>query len=192
MQEDPGTIDQAPDAQQAAEGGPNPSAAVASEPAPSVAPESSPAEVDRLVEEQMLAQLAEGEAADRRPTAGSDGIREPELDFPQPPLGAPTAQPVEFPQLKESHSTSEPRNLELLMDVRLPVSIELGRTTMAIADILSLGNGSVVELDKLAGEPVELLVNDRVIAQGEVVVVDENFGIRITGLVSPQERIKSL
>jgi len=70
--------------------------------------------------------------------------------------------------------------------VPLPVSIELGRTTMTIEDILNLGPGSIVELDKLAGEPVDLLVNYRMIAKGEVVVVDENFGIRITDLISKQ------
>jgi len=80
----------------------------------------------------------------------------------------------------------------MLMDVTLPVSIELGRTSLKIEDILSLGPGSVVELDKLAGEPVDVLVNDRLLAKGEVVVIDENFGVRITSMISPQDRIKSL
>jgi flagellar motor switch protein FliN len=87
---------------------------------------------------------------------------------------------------------SEPRNLNMLMDVSLPISIELGRTTMAIEDILNLGPGSVVELDKLAGEPVDLLVNNKLLAKGEVVVIDENFGVRITTMVSKSERIRSL
>lgn len=78
------------------------------------------------------------------------------------------------------------------MDVDLPVSIELGRTKMAIADILALGPGSVVELNKLAGEPVDLLVNYKVVARGEVVVVDENFGLRVTQLMTPEERLKAL
>ena len=82
--------------------------------------------------------------------------------------------------------------IELLMDVDLPVSIELGRTKMAIADILALGPGSVVELNKLAGEPVDLLVNYKVVARGEVVVVDENFGLRVTQLMTPEERLKAL
>lgn len=91
-----------------------------------------------------------------------------------------------------SGTDAEPRNLDLLMDVALPVTIELGRTTMLIRDVLELGPGSVVELDKLSGEPVDLFVNDRRFARGEVVVVDENFGVRITDLLRLEDRIKSL
>ncbi len=97
-----------------------------------------------------------------------------------------------FQQLSQPAGSGEQRNIDLLMDVSLPVSIELGRTKMSIADILALGQGSVVELNKLAGEPVDLLVNQKVVAKGEVVVVDENFGLRITQLVTPEERLKSL
>lgn len=99
---------------------------------------------------------------------------------------------AEFQQLSEPAGETEGRNIELLMDVNLPISIELGRTKMSIADILSLGPGSVVELNKLAGEPVDLLVNQKVVARGEVVVIDENFGVRITQLMTPEERLKSL
>ena len=74
----------------------------------------------------------------------------------------------------------------------LPVSIELGRTKMKISDILALGPGAIVELDKLVGEPVDLLVNQKCVARGEVVVVEESFGLRITQLVSPEERLKKL
>ncbi len=74
----------------------------------------------------------------------------------------------------------------------LPFSIELGRTKMSISEILALGPGSVVELNKLAGEPVDLLVNNKVVAKGEVVVIDENFGLRITQLITPEERLKAL
>ncbi|UCC45644.1 MAG: flagellar motor switch protein FliN [Candidatus Zixiibacteriota bacterium] len=99
---------------------------------------------------------------------------------------------AEFQQLSEPAGETEGRNIELLMDVNLPISIELGRTKMSIADILSLGPGSVVELNKLAGEPVDLLVNQKIVAKGEVVVIDENFGVRITQLMTPEERLKSL
>ncbi|MEE8576898.1 MAG: flagellar motor switch protein FliN, partial [candidate division Zixibacteria bacterium] len=99
---------------------------------------------------------------------------------------------AEFQQLSQPAGEPEGRNIELLMDVNLPVSIELGRTKMSIADILSLGPGSVVELNKLAGEPVDLLVNQKIVARGEVVVIDENFGVRITQLMTPEERLKSL
>ncbi len=87
---------------------------------------------------------------------------------------------------------AEPRNLDLLLDVSLPVTIELGRTSMLIRDVLDLGPGSVVELDKLSGEPVDLYVNDRKFARGEVVVVDEYFGVRITELMHIEDRLKSL
>lgn len=85
-----------------------------------------------------------------------------------------------------------PQNIEILMDLELPVIIELGRTSMFIKDILELGPGSIIELNKLSGEPVDLYVNDRKFAQGEVVVIDENFGIRITDLVKVEDRIRSL
>jgi flagellar motor switch protein FliN/FliY len=80
----------------------------------------------------------------------------------------------------------------MLLDVPLNVTIELGRTRLSIRRILELGPGSIIELDRLAGEPVDLLVNDKVVARGEVVVVDEYFGIRILSLISPEERIKQL
>lgn len=82
--------------------------------------------------------------------------------------------------------------LDLIMDVPLRVTVELGRTRMQIRDVLDLGKGSVVELDKLAGEPVDMLVNGKLIAKGEVVVIDENFGIRVTDIVSPVERFNNL
>lgn len=104
----------------------------------------------------------------------------------------PSVSDAEFQQLQQPVSNSEAKNIDLLLDVDLPVSIELGRTKLSISDILSLGPGSVVELNKLAGEPVDLLVNNKVVAKGEVVVVDENFGLRITQLITPEERLKAL
>ncbi|MCP4610703.1 MAG: flagellar motor switch protein FliN [Planctomycetes bacterium] len=104
----------------------------------------------------------------------------------------PDVQEADFQQLSSSNKGEGQRNIDLLMDVELPVSIELGKTTMDISDILALGPGSVVELEKLVGEPVDLLVNNKCVARGEVVVVEENFGLRITSLISPEERIKNL
>jgi flagellar motor switch protein FliN/FliY len=83
-------------------------------------------------------------------------------------------------------------NIGLLMDVSMQLTVELGRTKMLIKDILGMGEGTIVELDKLAGEPVDLLVNGKLIAKGEVVVIDENFGVRVTDIISPMERISSL
>ncbi len=99
---------------------------------------------------------------------------------------------AEFQHLSEAAAKPEPRNIDLLMDVNLPISIELGRTRMSISDILGLGPGSVVELNKLAGEPVDVMVNHKIVAKGEVVVIDENFGVRITQLMTPEERLKLL
>ncbi len=103
-------------------------------------------------------------------------------------FGNEGAEPV------QTEPTAEARqpNIEMLLDIELDVSIELGRSTLSIKRILELAPGSIVELDRLAGEPVDLLVNNKVVAKGEVVVVDENFGIRIVSLISPEERIKSL
>ncbi|MBT7615907.1 MAG: flagellar motor switch protein FliN [Calditrichaeota bacterium] len=101
--------------------------------------------------------------------------------------------PVEFDSFssrKEEKSHSQ--NIEMLMDVELDVLVELGRKTMLIKDVLKLGNGSIVELDKAAGEPLEVFINGRKFAEGEVVVVDDHFGIRITHLVGPKERIMGL
>lgn len=89
-------------------------------------------------------------------------------------------------------SASPPRDLEFLLDIPLLVSVELGRTKMLIHDLLQLGQGSVVELDKLAGEPMEVFVNNRLIARGEVVVINEKFGVRLTDIISPSERVRQL
>ncbi|OPX45344.1 flagellar motor switch phosphatase FliY [Clostridium thermobutyricum] len=98
-----------------------------------------------------------------------------------------------FGKLEESKNKSEvPNNIDLILDVPLEISVVLGRTKKSIKDILSLGTGSLIELEKLAEEPVEILVNGKNIAYGEVVVVDENFGVRITSIASSSDRIKSL
>ena len=88
--------------------------------------------------------------------------------------------------------TAGDRDLDFILDIPLEVSVELGRTRMLINDLLQLGQGSVVELTKLAGEPMEIFVNGRLFARGEAVVVNEKFGVRLTDVISPAERIKSL
>ena len=84
------------------------------------------------------------------------------------------------------------RRLDLLLDVPLELSVELGRTRMTIQDLLGLGPGSVIELDKIAGEALDILVNDRLVARGEAVVVNDKFGVRITDIVSQSERVARL
>lgn len=97
--------------------------------------------------------------------------------------------PVRFPPLPDARTPPPPsRSLDLIMDVPMRVTVELGRSTMTVEDVLALGPGSVIELNKLAGEPVDILINDQLIARGEVVVVDENFGVRVTEIVSPRRR----
>jgi flagellar motor switch protein FliN len=91
-----------------------------------------------------------------------------------------------------SQNSPPSRRLEMLLDVPLGLSVELGRTRMSIQELLALGPGSVIELDKVAGEPLDILVNDRLVARGEAVVVNDKFGIRITDIVSPTERIARL
>ena len=101
--------------------------------------------------------------------------------------GAPDAGAAEAGQAEKGKG-----NLELLLDIPLEITAELGRAKMIINDLLQLGQGSVIELNKLAGEPLEILVNQKLIARGEVVVVNEKFGIRLTDVISPLERIKQL
>jgi len=92
----------------------------------------------------------------------------------------------------EAAMKKEMRDLDFILDLPLEISVELGRTKLLINDLLQLGQGSVVELNKFAGEPLEILVNNKLIARGEAVVVNEKFGVRITDIISPLERVKQL
>lgn len=105
----------------------------------------------------------------------------------------PTVQPAVFSSFETFQpQQTETKNLDMLLDIPLQVTVELGRTKRSVKDILELTSGSIIELDKLAGEPVDILVNNRLIAQGEVVVIDENFGVRVTDIISQSDRIKKL
>ena len=101
-------------------------------------------------------------------------------------------QPATFPPLETKTNETSIKNLDFILDIPMQVSVQLGSTKMLIRDLLQLGQGSVVELEKLAGEPLEVLVNHRLVARGEVVVVNEKFGIRLTDVVSAVERIQHL
>jgi len=101
-------------------------------------------------------------------------------------------QPARFSALNSGSPSGATSNIELLLDVPLTLTVELGRTKMLIKDILDLTAGSIVELDKIAGESIDVLINNKLVAKGEVVVIDENFGIRITNIISPQERLQSI
>jgi len=101
-------------------------------------------------------------------------------------------QPAQFAPLREVEYMNTPQNIGLIMDVPLDIAVELGKTKKTIKDILELHQGAIVQLDKLAGEPVDMLVNGKLIAKGEVVVIDENYGIRITAIISPMDRMNKL
>ncbi|HOJ50707.1 MAG TPA: flagellar motor switch protein FliN [Spirochaetota bacterium] len=103
-----------------------------------------------------------------------------------------TSRPVQFSRLEEVKNKSPFGNIELLLDVSMEVTVELGRTKRRIREILGLGEGSIIELQKLAGEAVDILVNGKLIAKGEVVVIDEYFGVRITEIISPTDLIKMM
>ncbi|OGH95148.1 MAG: hypothetical protein A2039_09640 [Candidatus Melainabacteria bacterium GWA2_34_9] len=113
---------------------------------------------------------------------------------PEPVQQQVTVQPVQFASFDNSATIygEVNQNLNLVMDVKLELTVELGRSILPIKNVLELTKGSIIELDKVAGEPVELYANGKLIAKGEVVVIEDNFGLRITSIVSPENRIKDL
>ena len=109
---------------------------------------------------------------------------------------APSALDARFKDMTEAYKAPRPdgerRELDFILDIPLDVSAELGRTRLLINELLQLGQGSVVELNKLAGEPLEVYVNGKLVARGEAVVINEKFGVRLTDIISPIERVKQL
>lgn len=102
------------------------------------------------------------------------------------------ASPVSMPSLQDAGTAEKVANLDMILDIPVTLSVELGRTKIQIRNLLQLAQGSVVELERLAGEPMDVLVNGYLIAQGEVVLVNDKFGIRLTDIISPAERAKKL
>ncbi len=129
---------------------------------------------DQDVAEEWAAALEEAESAD------AGGSME----------NAPT--PAEFDELQNEAADGEGVNLDMILDIPVTISMEIGRTQISIRNLLKLNQGSVVELDRLAGEPLDVMVNGTLIAHGEVVVVNEKFGIRLTDVISAMERVKKL
>jgi flagellar motor switch protein FliN/FliY len=142
--------------------------------------------------------LPESTASQLGDGAGKSAGSKPAGSFQQgaPPQATPTRSGgVVMQQQLENEFSGSPKvggNIALLMDVPLKLTVELGRTTKLVKEILALAPGSVVELDKLAGEAVDILVNEKLIAKGEVVVIDENFGVRITEIINPEERLSAV
>lgn len=116
----------------------------------------------------------------------------PSSPSPQPNYAPTSVQPAQFTPLKPTNLTVNQDNLGLILDVPLQVSVELGKAKKTIKEILELGPGSVIELDRLAGEPVDMIVNGKLVAKCEVVVINETFGIRVTDIIQPNERIASI
>ncbi len=126
-----------------------------------------------------MAEELNTQVATNRHHDDADGAREPEE--------------AKFSELKgEAQGEETVRDINFLLDIPLEITVELGRTRILIQDLLKLGHGSVIELDKIAGEPMEILVNNKLIAKGEVVVVNEKLGVRLTEIISPEERVKKL
>jgi flagellar motor switch protein FliN/FliY len=114
------------------------------------------------------------------------------MQMPMQGVNTPNVHALQYPSLQQGMSSMEQGNISLIMDVFMEMTVELGRTKKQIKEILGMGEGTIIELDKLAGEPVDILVNHKPIAKGEVVVIDENFGVRVTEILSPIERVADL
>lgn len=159
----------------------------------------------------LLSRLME-QASGAAEVAGNEPLAFPSVDRPAEPAEAagpaepatiggatmpagappPAVHPARFPPIAGEYTAAANNQIDLIMDVSLRVSVELGRSAMTVEEVLAIGPGSVVELNKLAGEPVDILVNDSQIARGEVVVVDENFGVRVTEVLSPRTRAQAM
>jgi len=161
--------------------------------APTVAPQAAAAPAGGMAQPSMAQAASQTASNPNQFTAGMPGLGDNQADMSMGmQFGGPNVQPVQFPNLGPSAGSQDSGNISLLMDVYMEMSVELGRTKKPIREILGMGEGTIIELDKLAGEPVDILVNHKLIATGEVVVIDENFGVRVTEIVSPSERMKEI
>jgi flagellar motor switch protein FliN/FliY len=146
----------------------------------------------------ILKSLQQSQAAPSRPasqeSATAGGGNGGGGGFASRPENPVTVQPVQFSAFDQSPNLygDSNRNLDLVMDIGLNLTVELGKTEISIKEVLELTRGSVIELDRIAGEPVDLFANGKLIAKGEVVVIEDNFGLRITSIVSPAERLRGL
>ncbi|MGS2742038.1 flagellar motor switch protein FliN [Halomonas sp. LS-001] len=135
-------------------------------------------------EDPWAAAMAEQQSAEENAPAAEDPA-------PEPPKAREASGDV-FPPLSQSTSHGSARDLEMIMDIPVKLTVELGRTKLTIKQLLELAQGSVIELEGLAGEPMDILINGYLIAQGEVVVIEDKYGIRITEIITPSERIHKL
>ncbi len=151
-------------------------------------PAPEPVEPENDLQAEMLKNVQEQVAAQQQSQPTPPAQEENVQVF----SNAPAVQQVQFAPISGSQDVKHSNPLDLILNVEVQATVELGRANMQVRDVLELGPGSVVELQKLAGEPVDVLVNNRPFARGEVVVIDECFGVRVTEIVTPTERIASL
>jgi flagellar motor switch protein FliN/FliY len=137
---------------------------------------------EETAELQTVDETAEVQATDEEP----DAPQAPDIRVSTAP--EPSVRPAEFSPISRTVESGPRTGVDLLLDVQLTVAVELGRAQLHVRDILGLGPGAVVELDKRSGEPVEVVVNGKLLARGEVVLIDENFGVRITEIINKAER----
>lgn len=154
---------------------------------------------EEVVEENVMEKLEEKQVEKEEiPVMSTQQTEHQKVDTSPQQIGAnvheqSTVQAASFSDFEPIELSSQSqRNLDMLLDIPLNVTVELGRTTRKVSEILDLTTGSIVELDKLAGEPVDVLINNKLIAKGEVVVIDENFGVRITDVISQKDRLMKL
>lgn len=141
-----------------------------------------------LPDEGSVEQVATPEVLDEALQAEGEETSQIDVDSPV------TVQQVQFASFDDLGQTQgeQNKNLDILMDIRLQMTVELGRTELPIKKVLELTRGSIIELDKIAGEPVDLFANGKLVAHGEVVVIEDNFGLRITSITEPEDRIKGV
>jgi flagellar motor switch protein FliN/FliY len=142
---------------------------------------------DELTEEELNALNEDGDEG--LPDEISDNLTEGlGQDFDENDEDSEEDQPEE----DEEENIQTHQDLDFILDIPLELSVELGRSRMLVNDLLQLGQGSIIELNKLAGEPLEIYINTKLVARGEVVVVNEKFGVRLTDIITPMERVRSL
>lgn len=161
--------------------------------------ETATAETDVLENTESAAETAAEPEAVEEPTvapADEPAAENKDSQEPQEPYSerTVTVQPVRFASFEEVTRTpgEANKNLDILMDIKLQLTVELGRTELPIKKVLELTRGSIIELEKVAGEPVELYANGKLVAHGEVVVIEDNFGLRVTSITDPEERLKGV
>lgn len=150
--------------------------------------------IQQIYSSDIFNTMSNGLAGDETDLNLGEDLLDMGAQTPQDNNDAVMVQPVQFPSFdgQTSMQIDGNKNFDLLLDIKLKLTVELGRAELPIKKVLELTRGSIIELDKIAGEPVELYANGKLVAKGEVVVIEDNFGLRITSIVSPDDRIKNL